>query len=117
MTEEVSLPEVKQTEFPSPDLIKACIPAPDFPGGSDSKESACNARDPDSIPGSERSSVEGNGSPFQYSCLENHMDRRAWRATVYGATESDMTERLTLGHDTCPIPAFVFSLLWKSSLS
>ena len=43
----------------------------DFPGGSDSKESACNAGDQGSIPGSERSSEEGNGNPLQYCCLEN----------------------------------------------
>ena len=42
-----------------------------FPGGSDGKESACNAGDPDSIPGSGRSPVEGNGYPLQYSCLDN----------------------------------------------
>ena len=39
----------------------------DFPGGSDAKESACNAGDPASIPGSGRSSGEENGYPFQYS--------------------------------------------------
>ena len=38
---------------------------------------------------------EGNGSPLQYSCLGNPMERGAWRATVHGFTESDMTERLT----------------------
>ena len=42
-----------------------------FPGGSDGKESACNAGDPGSLPGSERSPGEGNGSPLQYSCLKN----------------------------------------------
>ena len=46
-----------------------------FPGGSDGKESACNARDPGLIPGSGRSPEEENGSPLQYSCLENPMDR------------------------------------------
>ena len=53
--------------------------APDlrFPGSSDGKESACNAGDPGSIPGSERSPGEGNSSPLQYSWLENSMDRRA----------------------------------------
>ena len=45
-----------------------------FPGGSDGKESACNAGDPGSIPGSGRSPGEGNGNPLQYSCLGNLMD-------------------------------------------
>ena len=44
-----------------------------FPGGSDSKESACNAGDPGSIPGLGRSPGEGDGYPLQYSCLENPM--------------------------------------------
>ena len=59
-----------------------------FPCGSDSKESTYNAGDPDSIPGSEISPGEGNGNPLQYSCLENSMARKAWRATVYGVTKS-----------------------------
>ena len=45
-----------------------------FPGGSDGKESAHNAEDPVSIPGSGRSLEEGNGYPLQYSGLENSMD-------------------------------------------
>ena len=49
----------------------------DFPGGSDFKESVCNAGDLGSIPGSERAPGEGNGNPLQYSCLENVMDRGA----------------------------------------
>ena len=49
-----------------------------FPGGSEGKASACNVGDPGSIPGSGRSPAEGNGNPFQYSCLENPMDRAAW---------------------------------------
>ena len=48
-----------------------------FPAGSDGEESACNAGDLGSIPGSERSSGEGNGNPLQYSCLENPRDRGA----------------------------------------
>ena len=48
-----------------------------FPGSSDSKESACNAQDPGSIPGLGRSPGEGNGYPPQYPCLENHVDRGA----------------------------------------
>ena len=54
---------------------------------SDSKESICNAGDPDSIPGLGRSSGEGNGNPLQYSCLENPIDREAWRATVHGVAK------------------------------
>ena len=57
-------------------------------GGSDGKESACNAEDMGLIPGLERSAGEGNGYPFQYSCLENPMDREAWRATVQRVTKS-----------------------------
>ena len=50
------------------------------------RESAHNARDPGSIPGLERSPGEGKGHPLQYSCLENSMDRGAWRATIHGVT-------------------------------
>ena len=49
-----------------------------FPGGLHSKEFACNAGDPGSIPGSGRSPGEGNGNPLQHSCLENPMDGEAW---------------------------------------
>ena len=56
-----------------------------FPRGSDSKESACNAGDP---LGWEDSSGEGNGYPLQYSYLENLMDREAWWATVHGVEKS-----------------------------
>ena len=42
-----------------------------------------DARDPDSIPGSGRSSGEGNGNPLQYSCLDNSMDRGVWQATAH----------------------------------
>ena len=45
-----------------------------------------------SISGSGRSLGEGNGNPLQYFCLENPMERGAWRATVHGVSESDMTE-------------------------
>ena len=60
----------------------------DFPGGSDGKESACNAGDSGSIPGSGRSPREGNGYPLQYSCLKNSMDRGAWWAIVHGVSKS-----------------------------
>ena len=59
-----------------------------FPGGSDGKESACNAGDLGSIPGLGRSPREGNDNPLQYTCLENPMGRGAWQATVHGVTKS-----------------------------
>ena len=59
-----------------------------FPGGSDNKESACNAGDPSSIPGSGRFPGEGNSYPLQYSCLDNPMDRGTRPATVHGVTKS-----------------------------
>ena len=63
------------------------MPKLGFPGGSDSKEATCSVGDPGSIPRWGRSSGEGNGHPLQYSCLENPMDRGAWRATVHGVTK------------------------------
>ena len=59
-----------------------------FPGGSDGKESICNARDRDVIPGLGRFPQEQNAYPLQYSCLENSMDRGDWWATVPGVTKS-----------------------------
>ena len=59
-----------------------------FPGGSDSKESAYYVGDPDSIPGLGRSPGEGNGNPFQYSCLEISRERGAWWAIVHGVAKS-----------------------------
>ena len=50
----------------------------DFPGGSDGKASAYSAGDPGLIPGLGRSPGEGNGTPLQYSCLENSMEGGAW---------------------------------------
>ena len=62
-----------------------------FPGGSDSKESAGNAGDLSLILRSGRSPGEGNGNLFQYSCLENSMDRKAWWASVPGSQRVNMT--------------------------
>ena len=73
--------------------FRACL---GFPGGSDGKESACNARDLGSIPGSGRSPGEGNGNPLHYSCPENSMDRGAWWATVHGVAKS----QTHLSHNT-----------------
>ena len=52
------------------------------------KKSACNAGYLDLIPGLGRCPVEGNGYSFQYSCLENYMDRGAWRAPLHGVAKS-----------------------------
>ena len=60
----------------------------DFPGGSMVKSSFANAGDAGSTPGSRRSPGGGHGNPFQYSCLENPMDRGAWQATVHGAAKN-----------------------------
>ena len=60
----------------------------DFPGGSAAKESACNAGDPGSIPGSGRSPGEGIGNCLQYSCRENSMDRGARHGTVQVVVKS-----------------------------
>ena len=66
-----------------------CIYLPQgVPGGSDGKESISNAGDLGSIPGLGRSLGGGHGNPLQDSCLENPMDREAWRATVLGVTKS-----------------------------
>ena len=60
----------------------------DFPGGSNGKESACNVGDLSPIPRLGRSPGEGNSYPFQYSCLENSMDKGAWRDTIHRVTKS-----------------------------
>ena len=62
-----------------------------FPGSLAGKESACNARDLCSVPGSGRSPgelVKGDSNPLRYSCLENAMDRGAWWATVHRVAKS-----------------------------
>jgi len=58
------------------------------PGGSVVKSPSVDARDTDSIPESGRSPGERNGKPFQYSLLENSMDRRTWWAIVHGVAKS-----------------------------
>ena len=61
-----------------------------FPVDSEGKESACNAGNPGSIPGSGGYPGEGNGNPLQYCCLENSMDRGTWQATVLGVVKSQI---------------------------
>ena len=56
--------------------------------GSEGEGSACDTGDPGSIPGLGRSHGEGNGNPFQYSYLENSMDRGAWQVTIHGITKN-----------------------------
>ena len=68
-----------------------------FPGGSDGKESPCNAGDAGSIPGLGRSPGEGHGSPLQCSCLENSLDRGAWLAAVHGLAKSQTWLSQVLG--------------------
>ena len=58
------------------------------PGGSGIRNPPANEGDAGSIPGLGRSSGEGNGNPLQYSCLENSIDRGAWKAMVHGVTKS-----------------------------
>ena len=59
-----------------------------LPGGSDGKESACNAGDLGLILGLGRSPGEENGNPLQHSCLENPVDRGAWQAIVHEVAKS-----------------------------
>ena len=61
---------------------------------------AGDIRNTDSIPGLGRSTGEGNGNPFQYSCLENPIHRGDWNTAMHGVTESDTTEH------ACRHPAF-----------
>ena len=66
----------------------SCKSFPGFSGGSDGKESVCNAGEPGSIPGWGRCPGGGNGNPLQFSCLENSMDRGTWWAIDHGVTKS-----------------------------
>ena len=74
-------------ELIPPDFVEHLLCMKGFPGGSDHKESACNAEDLGWVLGSGRSPGEGNGNPLQYSFLKNSMDRTAWQATVHGVTK------------------------------
>ena len=82
-----------------------------FPGGSEVEESACNAGDLGSIPGSGRSPGEGNGNPLQYSCLENPMDGGAWRAAVHGVAKSrtQLSDFTSLHFNECLVTQLSFS--------
>ena len=81
--------EIEENQSPQVLPSWGCVSAErGFPGGSDGKESACSAGDLISTPRLGRSSREGNGSPLQYSCPENPVNRGAWRATVHGVAKS-----------------------------
>jgi len=71
--------------------FRASLVAQRFPGGSEGKESACNAGDTGLIPGLGRSPGEGNGNPLQYSCVENSMYRGVWWLQSMGSQR--------VGHD------------------
>ena len=66
-----------------------------FPGGSASKEPACNMGDLGLIPGLGRSSGEGNGYPLQFSGLESPVDGGSWQVKVHGVAELDTAEEQT----------------------
>ena len=85
-----------QSIFLSEDThLKSHLTFTRLPDDSLVKNPPVNAGDVGSIPGSERSSGEGNGNSHQYSCLGNSMDRGAWQAIVHGvAKELDMTKQL-----------------------
>ena len=77
--------------------FRACL---GFPGGSDGKESACNARDLALIPGLGRSPEGGNGNPLQYSSLENpHGQRSLAGYSPWDDKDSDMPEQLSTQHN------------------
>ena len=74
-----------------------------FLGSSEGKESGCNAWDPGLIPGSGRTPWRRAWQPLQYSCLENPMDRGAWRATVHRVTKSQTwLKQLSMQHACMP---------------
>ena len=84
-----------------------------FPGGSDSKESACNVGDQGLIPGSGRSPGEGNGYLLQYSCLADSMGRGAWWAIVHGVAKSNQTWLCPVAPHTERVIRWLFLSLWR----
>ena len=86
-----------------------------FTGGSVVKESACDAGDPGSIPGSGRCLGEGNGNPLRYSCLGNAMDRGAWRAAVHGIANSWTWLSMHAGRQVSIIFNISLTTQWQKS--
>ena len=93
-------------------LIWSSVRPQDFHGGSDGKESAYKVGDLGSIPGSGRSPGGGHGNLFQYSCLENPMDRGAWKATDHGVAKSQ-TRPIHSAHSKVWPPPGISSPSWK----
>ena len=78
---------------------------------------AGDARDVGSIPGSGRSAGGEHGNPLQYSCLENPMDRGAWRATVHGVSQSQIRlKQLSTRADRVSVPPRVFATVMTLDL-
>ena len=97
------------------DAIQPPHPLLPLISGLDGK--ACNAGDPVSIPGLERSTGEGNGNPLQYSCLGSPMDRGAWGVTVHGiAKVLDTSERLSTSLTTIDVKD-LFTWLFNTHIS
>ena len=80
-----------------------------FPGGPVVKNLPADAGDVGSVPGLGRPPGGGNGNPLQYSCLENSMDRGAWRATVHGVTKESKQ------HDLVPKQQYITQYIVISS--
>ena len=80
-------------------------PSMGFPAGSDGKESACNAGEPDSIPGQEDPLEKGMATPSSILPEESHGQRNLKGYSPWGRKESDMTEGLTLHQvwNLCPL--------------
>ena len=92
--------------------IKNEQPSHGFPGGSDGKESACNAGDPGSLPGSGESLRKWNGNPLQRSFLENSIDREAWWVRVHGVTKSRTCLRTNTSIFPWPWELWISSFPW-----
>ena len=86
---------------------------PDISVGKESTHNAGDGGDKSSIPALRGSPGGGNGNPLQYSCLENPMDRGAWRGTVHGATNSwaGLSDSAAAAVETLPDPKQALSLV------
>ena len=92
------------------DLLRQLTFLTGFPGGASSKESACQyrrCREAGSISGSGRSLGGGHGNTLQYSCLENPMDRGAWKATVHEVAKTQTRLKQLSTHACTPILIYI----------